>query len=101
MMPAFMPIFCVLLSAQLPNECKIFYTIVNTDIKFCLKKLHPFSICLNRSFFLSFQILTSVRAMYITVKSMLSALTLMKLMTASADLDTMEMAHHASVNNNA
>ena len=50
---------------------------------------------------LSFQILTSVPLISITVMPMLSAVTLRGLITAHAALDTLEMEHHASVNHRA
>ena len=48
-------------------------------------------------FFLSFQMLMSVRTTFITVMAILSAATLRVLITAHAALDTLEMEHHALV----
>ena len=48
---------------------------------------------------LSFQISMSVRLTSINVLRMLSAITLMDHITAHKALDTLEMEHHASVNN--
>ena len=52
----------------------------------------------NKGFLLSFQISMSVRLTSITVMPMLPVITLMDLLTASAVQDTLEMEHHATVN---
>ena len=48
-------------------------------------------------FFLSFQMLMSVRTTFITVMAILSVATLRVLITAHAALDTLETEHHALV----